>query len=86
MNNYQVTLNKDFFDVYISFHVLLSNNKTFCLITANTLRIRWKTLRDSYIRERQRKLKEEEKDESERSHYTWKYYHQLEFLNSQLRE
>ncbi|XP_061387660.1 transcription factor Adf-1-like [Musca vetustissima] len=52
----------------------------------STIRIRWKTLRDTYIRERQRKQREAEKDESERSHYTWKYYHHLEFLNSQLRE
>ncbi|XP_013099858.1 uncharacterized protein LOC106082083 [Stomoxys calcitrans] len=52
----------------------------------STIRIRWKTLRDTYIRERRRKFKEDEKDDSERSHYTWKYYHHLEFLDNHLKE
>ncbi|XP_073821914.1 uncharacterized protein isoform X2 [Musca autumnalis] len=66
--------------------IMLFSFVFFQLFPASTIRIRWKTLRDSYIRERLRKQREEEKDESERSHYTWKYYHYMEFLNDQLRD
>ncbi|XP_075149758.1 uncharacterized protein LOC142223791 [Haematobia irritans] len=51
-----------------------------------TIRIRWKTLRDTYIRERRRKNKEDGKEDDERSNYTWKYYHHMTFLDDHLKE